>query len=39
MLIDDDFATNIYNEIIIEDTGYAGKIIIQHSVEGIRKTE
>jgi len=33
MLIDDDFATNIYNEIIIEDTGYAGKIIIQHSVE------
>jgi len=33
MLIDDDFATNIYNEIIIEDTGYVDKIIIQDSVE------
>jgi len=33
MLIDDDFATNIYNEIIIEDTGYVDKIIIQSSVE------
>lgn len=33
MLIDDDFATNIYNEVIIEDTGYVDKIIIQSSVE------
>jgi len=33
MLIDDDFTTNIYNEIIIEDTGYVDKIIIQSSAE------
>ena len=33
MLIDDDFATNIYNEVIIEDTGYVDKIIVHDSVE------
>ena len=33
MLIDDDFATNIYNEVILEDTGYAKNIVIQDCAE------
>ena len=33
MLIDDDFATNIYNEVILEDTGYAESIVIQDCAE------
>ena len=33
MLIDDDIATTIYNEVIIEDAACAEKIIIQNSAE------
>lgn len=33
LLIDDDYATNLYHKIVIEESGYVDKVIVKNSAE------